>query len=52
MDLAQRMDPELIAAYRARPAGELINWEDLPATRQVFAGLVAQRSPDPGGRPR
>ena len=42
MDLAQRMDSELIAAYRARPAEGLINWEDLPATRQVFAGLVAQ----------
>ena len=50
MDLTQRMDPELIAAYQEIPAEEIMNWEDLPATREMFAGLAAQMKagiPDP-----
>ena len=42
MDLAQRMDPELLAAYQAMPAEGIFDWEDLPATREMFSGVVAR----------
>lgn len=42
MDLSQRMDAELIAAYQGVPAEGLINWDDLPATREFFAGMLQE----------
>ena len=42
MDLTQGMDAELTAAYQGVPVEGLINWEDLPATRELFAGLLEE----------
>jgi acetyl esterase/lipase len=42
MDLMQKMDAELIAAYQEVPVEGLINWDDLPATREMFAGLLEE----------
>ncbi len=33
MDLAARVDPELLPALQAIPAGGTLNWQDLPGTR-------------------
>ena len=46
MDLSQRMDVELIAAYQEVPVEGLIDWEDLPATREFFAGMLREMTAD------
>ena len=46
MDLTQKMDPELIAAYQEIPAEGLIDWNDLPAAREMLAGLFEQMTAD------
>ena len=42
MDLMQRMDAELIATYQEIPPEGLFDWDDLPATRTMLAGLFEQ----------
>ncbi len=34
MDLAQIYDPELVAVLQVLPVGSMLNWEDLPASRE------------------
>ncbi|MGF1470915.1 MAG: alpha/beta hydrolase [Rubrobacteraceae bacterium] len=41
MDLTQRMDPELVAAYREVPPKGFVDWEDLPETRVFFEQMTA-----------
>lgn len=42
MDLTQGMDAELTAAYQGVPVEGLMDWDDLPATRELFAGLLEE----------
>jgi acetyl esterase/lipase len=45
----QRLDPELAAALREMPAERVMDWNDLPATRELVAQMFAQTnvgSPD------
>lgn len=46
MDLTQRMDAGLVAAYQEVPVEGLINWDDLPAARTMLAGLFEQMTAD------
>lgn len=46
MDLMQRMDAELIAAYREVPVEGLINWDDLPGTRVFFLQMLEEMTAD------
>ncbi len=46
MDLMDRMDAELIAAYAEVPPEGLINWDDLPATREFFAQMLEELTAD------
>lgn len=41
MDLAQTYDPELVAALQALPVDRMINWNDLPATREFLKQMLA-----------
>jgi acetyl esterase/lipase len=42
MDVAARVDPELVAALQAIPAGGTLDWQDLPATRASRHELLLQ----------
>ena len=46
MELMNRMDAELIAAYQEVPPEGLINWDYLPATRQFFAQMLEELTAD------
>lgn len=40
MDLTQRYDPELVTALQAFPIEALLNWDDLPASREQFKKML------------
>jgi acetyl esterase/lipase len=42
MDLAARVDPELVAALEAIPTGGTLDWDDLPATRAARHEVLLQ----------
>lgn len=46
MDLMDRMDAELVAVYQEVPPEGLINWDDLPATREFFAQMLEELTAD------
>lgn len=46
MDLTQKMDADLVAVYQQIPEEGIINWEDLPGTRKMLAGLFEQVTAD------
>ena len=46
MDLSQKMDAELVSVYQEVPVEGLIDWEDLPATREFFAGMLQEMTAD------
>lgn len=46
MDFPQKLDPELAAVLQAMPAEGMFNWDDLPATREVIARMLAQMMAD------
>ncbi len=46
MDLTQRMDTELVAAYQEVPPEGLINWDDLPQARVFLAQMFEELTAD------
>jgi acetyl esterase/lipase len=41
MDVRQRLDPELAVALQAIPIEAVVNWDDLPATRERMKTMLA-----------
>jgi acetyl esterase/lipase len=46
MDFVDKLDPELAGVLRAMPAEELMNWQDIPATRMRVTQMLTQLTAD------